>query len=267
MQQGARLRIAVEEVAVVGATIGRDCFPGVEQVIDGFAQRGVTADHGRRRRPVEDHPDDVGSGASIIHDIDRRSVRCQRWDHMAHRGDDHGGQRSVQGSRRPRGHARGFDCPIEAGVELAERFVMEPVARFLHVEQRENKARLVRLASDAARRLDVFGRGLGLALNHHEAEARNIEAYGNHVGRQRYVDAERVARILRQAFFRRRDVVGALARRQLKDLPQAAISERLVRGRDPPALVPIGRELSHHFVFDDPPRAAELPQGVEVAKR
>ena len=44
------------------------------------------------------------------------------------------------------------------------------------------------VAADAARRLNVFGGGFGLALNDHQAEPHDVEANGNHVGRERDID-------------------------------------------------------------------------------
>ena len=77
----------------------------------------------------------------------------------------------------------------------------------------------------------------------------------------------RVARVLREALLRRGDLVGALARRQLQDFAQAAVGERLIRRHDAPPLVAVGRELRHDLVLDDPARAAEFAQRVEIAER
>ena len=47
----------------------------------------------------------------------------------------------------------------------------------------------------------------------------------------------------------------------------AAIRERCVGGVHPPALGAVARGAIAHFVLDDPARAAEFAQRVEVAKR
>ena len=63
------------------------------------------------------------------------------------------------------------------------------------IEQRQNETGFVRQSTDPAGRLDILSGGLRLALHHHETEATDIEANGNHVGRERDVHAVAASRL------------------------------------------------------------------------
>ena len=101
---------------------------------------------------------------------------------------DDGSQRTVERARRPRRDAGGLDGAVERAVKLAEALVVGPVARLVEVQDGDDEAAAVVIAADAAGRLDVFGGGLGLALDQHEPEPRDVEADGDHVGGERHVD-------------------------------------------------------------------------------
>jgi hypothetical protein len=58
----------------------------------------------------------------------------------------------------------------------------------VHVHERDDEARPVGVAADAARGLDVFGGGLGLVEHHHQAEAGDVETHRDHVGGQGHVE-------------------------------------------------------------------------------
>jgi hypothetical protein len=53
----------------------------------------------------------------------------------------------------------------------AEPLEVRTVARTVHVEQRHHEPRLVAIAADTTRRLDVLGARLRLPEHHHQAEA------------------------------------------------------------------------------------------------
>ncbi len=65
---------------------------------------------------------------------------------------------------------------------VAEPLVVRAVAWFAEVQESDDEAGLAGVAADAAGGLDVLGVRLGLAEHHHEAEALDVEADGNHVG-------------------------------------------------------------------------------------
>ena len=182
---------------------------------------------------------------------------------------DHDGRQSpVHGPRRPGRHAGRFDCAIEAFVEVPKSLVVQPVARFMDVEQGQNETGFVRLSADPACCLDIFRCGLWLALHQHETEAADVEADGNHVGCKRYVDpVSRIRTGFCQGFLRRSDLVGVFARGQFQHVAQAPVRERLVGRCDPAPLGSVAGKPRAHLVFDDPARAAEFAQRVEVAER
>ena len=103
-------------------------------------------------------------------------------------GDHDGRQGTIHGPRRPGRDAGRLDGAVEAFVEVPEALVVQPVARLVGVEQHQDETGLVRLPTDAARRLDIFGGGLWLALHDHETEPADVEADRDHVGGKRHVD-------------------------------------------------------------------------------
>ena len=70
-----------------------------------------------------------------------------------------------------------------------------------------------------------------------------------------------------EALLRPRHLIGRDARGELHRLLDGAIGKRAVRRVDPPPLRAVARGAIAHLVLDDPARAAELAQRVEVAER
>lgn len=102
--------------------------------------------------------------------------------------DHDGGQGAIQGARGKGGDAGGFDAAVEGLVIGGEAFVVRAVARAMDVEQGHHQAGAVRVATDAAAGLDVFGAGLGLAENDHQPQPGDVEADRDHVGGQGDID-------------------------------------------------------------------------------
>ncbi len=73
-------------------------------------------------------------------------------------------------------------------MELAELLKVHSVARLVHVEHNNHQAGAIVITANPARCLDVFGCGLRLALNQHQAKSRDIQSDRNHVGGKRHVD-------------------------------------------------------------------------------
>ena len=71
-----------------------------------------------------------------------------------------------------------------------EVLVVRSVSGAGGVQQRHDEAG--RRPADAAGRLDVLGGSLGLPHHDHDAEAIDVDADGNHVGREDDVDRGRV---------------------------------------------------------------------------
>ena len=66
-------------------------------------------------------------------------------------------------------------------MEEAEALVVRTIARAIEVENRDDETGLVRLPSDARRRLDVLRRHLRLPKNGHQPESGNVESHRDHV--------------------------------------------------------------------------------------
>ena len=94
---------------------------------------------------------------------------------------------AVEGPGREWGDARRLDGAVERLMEDLEPLEVRAVARPVDVEQRDDQAGPVRVASDAAGCLDVLGAGLGLAEHDHQAKPGNVEADRDHVGGDRHV--------------------------------------------------------------------------------
>src|SRR5579872_928555 len=113
----------------------------------------MTADDIDGRCAVEDHLHNHRTYGLVSDDFGGRAVGRERWDQMTG-GRDYDGRKSpVQGPRRPRGHAGCFDGAIEAFVEMPKPLIVQPVARFMNVEQRQNETGFVRLTANTACRL------------------------------------------------------------------------------------------------------------------
>ena len=97
----------------------------------------------------------------------------------------------------------------------------------------------------------------------------DVEANGDHVGRKSDIDRIRsiAAEDRLQALFRLRHIVGRDARGQFHRLLDLTIGKWAVLGIEPPPLGSVTRGAIPHFILDDPARAAELAQRIEVAKR
>jgi hypothetical protein len=141
---------------------------------------------------------------------------------------------------------------------------MRAVARLVHVQQRDDEPRPLRVA---AGRLDVLGRGLRLVEDNHEAEPGDVQADRDHVGRDRDVDVLVVVERLGEAALRFGDLPGVHARRELDDI----VRDRSIRERSLLLACPLPLRVSGqprpYFVLDDPAAAAQLAQAVEVANK
>lgn len=94
-------------------------------------------------------------------------------------------------------------------MEMGELFEVHAVARAMDVEHDGDEAGAGGVAADAAGRLNIFRRRLGLALHQHQPQAVDVEADRDHVGRQRHVD--RFAGAVEAGFqpgLGRRDLIG-----------------------------------------------------------
>ena len=104
---------------------------------------------------------------------------------------DGGSQSAINRTRGPRRHAGCLDGAVEGGVELAESFIMKPVARLVNVEESEDEAWFLGETADTAGCLDIFGGGFGLSLDDHQAKPADVQANRDHVGSESHVDAVR----------------------------------------------------------------------------
>ena len=148
-------------------------------------------------------------------------------------------------------------------MEVAELFIMHAVAWLVEVQHRHDEAWLAMVAADTARRLDVFRCRLGLPLDQHETETRDVETDRYHVGGERHIDGVAVSAEGRfETLLRGRHGVGRNALGQLHRLSDLTIAEGCADGREALALGAVGPDTSTHLVLDDPPSAAELPQRV-----
>src|ERR1700740_644399 len=77
-------------------------------------------------------------------------------------GHERRGKCAVERSWRKGRDARRLDCSIEHLMKGAELLVVRSVTGLVDIKQRDDQARLLGLAADAGRRLDIFGGSLGL---------------------------------------------------------------------------------------------------------
>jgi hypothetical protein len=150
-------------------------------------------------------------------------------------------------------------------MERFEPLEVRTVARFVDVQQRHHRPRLLLIAPNAAGRLDILCRRLRLAENHHQPKPRDVEADGNHVRGQRDI----------YPFVLRREIYGEPAlcighggrrftRRQLRNLPaDISVDKRTFRIVDPP-LTSVIRNARRDFILDDATTATELSEAVEI---
>ena len=118
------------------------------------------------------------------------------------------GKPTIQRPRRERGDGRGFDRTVERLVVVAEALVVRTVPRLVDVEQRDDETGLFGIATHAAGGLNVLRVGLGLPVDHHQAEPGNVKAHGDHVGRQRAVDMTGFVEATAKTLERGRHLVG-----------------------------------------------------------
>ena len=113
-------------------------------------------------------------------------------------------------------------------VEKLEPFVMRSVTRPVHVEERHDQTGPILVTTDAARGLDVFGRGLRLTENHHQPKPRDVEADGDHVRGESDVDPVVVRVEEREPPLRVRHLARRLARRELHRLVRRSADSQTV---------------------------------------
>ena len=121
-------------------------------------------------------------------------------------------------------------------------------------------------AADAASRLDVFGGGLRLAEHAHQAQAGDVQTDRDHVRRDRAVDPLLFVEADPEPAARLSDLVGRDSRGEFHDLRERpAIAEEPRLLADAPPLA-VALERVADLFFEDPPRAAELAEAVEVSE-
>ena len=181
--------------------------------------------------------------------------------------DERPGEAAVERARRERRDARDLDGAVEGLVVVAEALVVRAVARLVDVEERHHQARALVVAADAARRLDVLGVRLRLAEHDHQPEPRDVEADRDHVRGDRAVDA--------LLLVERRARAAAAPRRPCRSDTRevsSTTSENVLRSWKSPRSSPIRLRVAValdrvlDLLLEDPPRAAELAQAVEVAE-
>ncbi len=91
-------------------------------------------------------------------------------------------QAAIHGARREGRDREGFDLLVEGGVIMFKTLVMAEIARARPVVDGADDAR--KGATNTAGSLDILGCGLGLAGDHHQAQAADIDPHGNHIGGQ-----------------------------------------------------------------------------------
>ena len=179
--------------------------------------------------------------------------------------DQHCGKPAVQGPHGERRDRQGLDVFVEGCVVVLEPLVVRQVPGPRPVVDRDDQTRLA--PTDTARCLDVLGRVLGLARDHHQAEPLNVHTYGQHVGGQQHVNRlgmgvflSLLPLLLPELVFLRveisfeqvqdlRDVNGRHPRGQLLD------QRHPPSGKAPPVHV---LQSGSHVVVNKPPHAPEF---------
>jgi hypothetical protein len=155
---------------------------------------------------------------------------------------------------------------VEALVVRGEALVVRAVARLVEVERRHHQPRPRHVTPHPRGRLNVLARGLGLARHHHEAQAVDVDADGDHVGREEHIDVLLVRDRLAQPIARAGDAVHALARGELDRLAELSNTKPPRRAPRPPRCG--ARRCGRSASAPRPRRGAhatELAQRVEVA--
>ena len=125
------------------------------------------------------------------------------------------------------------------------------------------------IPSHTAGRLNVFGRRFWLPLNDHQPEPGDVQANGDHVCGERDIDCVSGTRaeLRLEGLLRFRHLVRGYARGQFQQFLNLSIGKWTVLGIEPPALGSVTPGAVSHFILDNPARAAELTQRIEIAKR
>ena len=134
---------------------------------------------------------------------------CQRGIEMPDERHDDRGKSSIQGARRPGRYAGSLDSSVECPMEVSKALIVGSVARLMQIQYSYDETTSIMVTAYAARRLNVFGGRFRLALNEHQAETRDIQTNGDHVGRERNIDG--LVSIVEAGFetlFGFRDLVG-----------------------------------------------------------
>ena len=150
---------------------------------------------------------------------------------------------------------------------VPEALVVGAVPRLVDIEERDHEPGSLVVATDAARGLDVLGVRLRLTEHDHQPEARDVEAHGDHVRRDRAVDPllDLVEWRLESAA-RLGHLVGRNARGEFDHLGEVlAVLEEPSLFADPLA-ASVGLDRILDLLLEDPARPAQLAQAVEVAE-
>ena len=107
---------------------------------------------------------------------------------VAGEGDQGTSKAAIKGACREGRDAGGLHCAVEGLVVVAEALVVRTVARLVDVEQGDDQPWPLVVAPDAAGGLDVLGGEHGLADDHHQAQALDVEADRDHIGGERAVN-------------------------------------------------------------------------------
>jgi hypothetical protein len=73
-------------------------------------------------------------------------------------------------------------------VELAKLLKVYSVAWLMNIQHDHHQSRAIMITANPARCLDVFGCGLRLSLNQHQAKSRDVQTYRDHVDCKRHVN-------------------------------------------------------------------------------
>ena len=188
VQQRPLAGIRVVQLIPVRRQVVRNSLPIIEKSLDRRTERRKPPHNVSIARAIKNDVHDLGSDSGIVFEARNSSVRGEVGDEMACRSDDHRGQSTVHRARRPRCHTRCLYRSVESSVEMAETFMMQPIARLVGIEQDKDQSWPIYLTTYAACCLDVFGCCLWLPLDEHQPKPANIETDRNHVCRQGDID-------------------------------------------------------------------------------
>jgi len=170
MQERFVLGITVKKALSVVFSIGSQPLPRIEELINCFAKRRMSANDVGGGRSIEDLLHDLRPCGLVTADLTSGAIVGQVGDQMTGRGDDDRGQCAIHGARCPWRYAGSLYGAVEAGMKVPEALVMKTVARLMGVEEHQHEPRFVHLTTDTARCLDILSGGLWLSLDDHQAE-------------------------------------------------------------------------------------------------